>query len=211
MNRQELIEYIDNCIMLGNVVTRDDELYKNLFTYYRSYCENVLDSVFIDGFYVKMDVENKIHLVYYDGGYKELDLGDCIDVIDDYAFAYRYMHHIVRQRLVSIKGESVVYIGVEAFAESSVKEVDFPNVERIGYQCFKSSKVENVKFNKLNYIPNRAFSNSELKSIEGKEVTFLGDAAFSNCKNLQFVKLPNVEDVGFKVFEFSSYQNFQIK
>ena len=74
MTREELKQYIDNCILLGNLVNENSEIYKtihdNSVKLCKSLLKNLLGSVYIDGLYVKIDQEGYIHLVYYDGEYE---------------------------------------------------------------------------------------------------------------------------------------------
>ena len=181
MNREELSSYIDNSILLGNVVTKNN-LHLN-------FCESnlvnvsfLLGSVNFNGFYVKKDNRNKIHLTYYDGEYEELDLGDCIDIIEKSAFAY--CSHIKR-----VSGETVVKIGANAFYHSNVEEVYFPNLKEIGDYSFSHTKVRDVMFNKVHFLSFRAFSDSELRSFRGDKVKFVV-GAFQNCNNLRTLILP---------------------
>jgi len=222
MNREELTQYIDNCILLGNIVTKEDAIYERL-----DQCsfnaKNIIDSVFIDGFYVKRDKKDNIHLVYYDGEYEELDLGDCIDIIDDYAFVGRLIHvpgwsagmyHPERENLVTVVGKSVKYIGERAFALSSVTNINFPNVRKIGVCCFEHAKVESATFNKLKTVKEAVFSGSELKSFEGEEVERVRSLAFQNCKNLTFVSIPKAKTIDHTAFHGCSKlkkENLKIK
>ena len=172
MTREELKQYIDNCILLGNLVNENSEIYKTLHEYSQDYTPllaNLLGSVYIDGLYVKRDQNNKMHLVYYDGEYETLELGDCIDAIDIFAFTPHRMfdtnyetheYHPERMNLVSVSGSSV----------TSIKTL--------------------------------AFINSSLKSFEGKNVKCISRCAFASCHNLTHVYLPsvlatNIQDIAF--------------
>ena len=220
MTREELKQYIDNCILLGNLVNENSEIYKtihdNSVKLCKSLLKNLLGSVYIDGLYVKIDQEGYIHLVYYDGEYETLDLGDCIDIIDTNAFTPTILvyiagslfgphevkeYHWKRRNLVSVSGSSVIYIDDGAFQASHVKEVNFPNVAKIGYQCFKEAKVEHISFNKITDIPRQSFLLSSLKSFEGKNVKCISRGAFESCHNLTQVYLPSatiIEETAFK-------------
>ena len=205
MTREELKHYIDNCILVGDIVNENSEIYKTLLDYSQDYTPllaNLLGSVYIDGLYVKRDQNNKMHLVYYDGEYETLELGDCIDAIDIFAFTPHRMfdtnyetheYHPERMNLVSVSGSSVTSIKTLAFQSSSVKEVNFPNVREIGYRCFDDSRVEHTVFNELESIPTLAFINSSLKSFEGKNVKCVSRCAFESCHNLTQVYLPLAE------------------
>jgi hypothetical protein len=211
MTREELNTYIDNCILLGNVITKESKIYKLLSKreYSRRVWDNLLDSVYLDGMYLKRDVENNIHLVYYDGEYEVLDLGDCIDIIDEYAFAVTLIvlsawdtkeYHPKRKKLVSISGISVSSIGHFAFVKSSVRLIDFPNVKRIGECCFKDSNVEEVFFNNLEDVPNKAFGGSSIRRFYGEKVRGVNGLAFAACTKLEYVYIPNAEYVDIRAF-----------
>jgi len=210
MTREELNNYIDNCILLGNIITKESKIYKTLSKHKYGYLwNNLLDSVYLNGMYLKRDEENNIHLVYYDGEYEVLDLGDCIDIIDEYSFATTIIrvigweeteYHPKRKKLVSISGDSVISIGYYAFSESSVRIVDFPNVERIGVCCFKDSNVEEVALNNLEDVSNNAFSGSSIRKFYGEKVIGVDGLAFESCTKLEYVYIPNAEYVDDRAF-----------
>ena len=209
MTREELNNYIDNCILLDEIVSENSEIYRTIHDNCSDstpfLLENLLGSVYIDGLYVKRDQEGYIHLVYYDGEYETLDLGDCIDAIDVNAFMPNILllpidgidevevYHRKRMQLVSVSGISVTSIATRAFQASSVREINFPNVSKIGYQCFRKSKVENITFNELKVLPMHAFLDSSLKHFEGKKVSCVLRGAFQACHNLTHVYLPSAE------------------
>jgi len=204
MNREELNQYIDNCILLGEVVTENSDIYTivGMFNFgQKYYLKQILDSVYIDGLYLKRDKKNKIHLVFYDGDYESLDLGDCIDYIDARAFKpYRIRLPIIgrkeyhfreRNKLSHISGKSVISVDVCAFADSYIEKVDFPNVRKICDDSFEDTiYLESASFNHLKSVPERAFYHSSLESFEGKNVLDVGKSAFQGCTKLKFVSLP---------------------
>jgi len=186
MTRAEIEQYIDNNVLLGNIVTENSRVYK--------FCENsmsnpaLLGSVYIEGFYIKKDNRNKIHLAYYDGDYEELNLGDCIDIIDSEGFIN---NHNVR----CISGKSVIKIGDSSFYSSYVERVDFPNLITIGESAFYNSSITDVVFNKVKKIPLHAFMGSQLRSFKGDEVEVVGEGGFQYCEYLKRLILPKVKKI----------------
>ena len=206
MNRKELEQYIDNSILLGNIVTEKDEIYKRIGCGYRSQrYKQILGSVSINNeIYVKKDSENKIHLVCYAGDYEELDLGDCIDVIDFCAF-YRFGHNqIWKQPLLSISGKAVESIGDFAFSEVPIKYANFPNVKEIGEGCFGLTDLHEVEFNNLNEIPPLAFKYTPMKRFRGDKVVVSEIDAFTGCKQLEKLILPRLcEEAVNELYKYS--------
>ena len=187
MNRKELISYINNSIMLGNVVTEDSEIYWK-FSRYAEDCYNVLGAVEVDGFYLKIDNNNKIHLACYIGEDEEVDLGNCIDIIDDESFLFN-------DTVKSLSGRSVIKIGVFAFTDLPLTKIDFPNLKEIERYSFPYTQLENVVLNKIKVLSGDAFTGTPLKSFRGDEVEVVEDRAFEDCINLQSIILPKAKKI----------------
>jgi len=191
MNRKELISYINNSIMLGNVVTEDSEIYWKFSKYVATQdedCCNVLGAVEVDGFYLKIDNNNKIHLACYIGEDEEVDLGNCIDIIDDESFLFN-------DTVKSLSGRSVIKIGVFAFTDLPLTKIDFPNLKEIERYSFPYTQLENVVLNKIKVLSGDAFTGTPLKSFRGDEVEVVEDRAFEDCINLQSIILPKVKKI----------------
>jgi len=189
MTREELIAYIDNSIMMGDIVTEKSEIYQRLnkLIYYYGE-EELLGAVCVDGvMYIKKDDYNYIHLVYYDvrqGRYEKLDLADCIDIIDEDAFSRDV-------RLKSISGESVIKIGNSAFYDTHIENINFPNVEEIGTSCFYAANIKSATLNKLKKVSAEAFKLSKIRNFRGDEVEVVEDDAFYGCLDLRFLRVSN--------------------
>ena len=191
MNRAELVSYINNSIMLGNVVTENSEIYKSFVKdaadYYSGMEGRLLGCVCIDNtFYVKKDDNGRIHLTFFDGGYEDLDLGDCIDIIDEYAFAWE-------EKLKTIVGKSVIEIKYDAFYRSSIEEINFPNVVEIGEGSFELTPLKKVVLNSIKEVPIYAFAKTSLESFRGDKVGVVEDWAFKDCNKLKEIYLPTAE------------------
>jgi hypothetical protein len=194
MNREELNTYIDHCTLLGNIVTENSEIYnRDEMSSLPVKLQILLGSVCVEGLYVKKDTDGNIHLTHYDGDYTELHLGDCIDVIDDYAFYNNRTDANNLTKLHYVSGESVVSIGYKGFADSKVIEVDFPNVRAIGNGCFMFTQLGTATFNELERIPQATFRSTPLVSFRGDKVHAVDANAFAYCSGLQQVILPTLQ------------------
>jgi len=194
MTRQELNQYIDYCILMGNLVNDKDEIYKRLGCDYMSLRhKSLIGSIKVDGsFYFKRDSHNKIHLVCYEGDYKEVNLGDCVDIIDNFACYTTYREKRHKNPLISIAGATVEEIGNFAFMGIPLECIDFPKVRKIGGNSFKSTNIEEAELNNLEEIPMLAFEKSPIKSFRGDKVFYVSQSAFKGCRNLETLILPKL-------------------
>jgi len=195
MNKQELIEYIDNNILLGNIVREDspvvkyilDDMDRNLGFYVNDPYQSVGCVCIDDRFYIKKDGENKIHLVHYVGDEEEIDLGDYVDIIDSDAF--RMSKHIKY-----VAGKTVVKLDAFSFSRTKIKDINFPNLQEIGYGSFgQTYLLENITLNKIKVIPKSTFFLSKIKSFRGDEVEVVEEESFDACENLEELILPKVK------------------
>jgi len=206
MTRAELSAYIDNSIMMGDIVTENSQIYKKSYDNLRYISvRNIIGSVYIDGLFLKKDPENNIHLVYYDIDYEELDLGNCVDVIDEYAFYTRpwidgKRNPSSKHNLISVSGSAVKVIQRCAFFTSKVQKVNFPNLHTLGYDSFRSSLVKEVEFNNLKSISRGSFKFSQLRSFRGDKVESVETCAFSECSSLHEISLPKVKRIEIDAF-----------
>jgi len=202
MTRKELEEYIDNSILMGNVITEDIEAYYNRYldfigvpgrAFVKIFCEQLLGSVCVnDIFYFKKDQNNNIHLLFLDvtkctSEAIEIDLGDTVDIIDD-NFLMNF------KNLKSISGESVVSIGKNCFLDNALESINFPNLREIGENSFlMSEKLRHVELNKLKVLPKNVFKGClQLESCRGDEVEVVEKGAFANCRNLKTIIVPKL-------------------
>jgi len=205
MTREELSNYIDNSILIGNVITEDSPIYKlyNDIAIMRD-ATLLLGSVNAEGFYVKKDSNNKICLVYHDAidyKYEDIDLGDCIDIIEAEAFAWNH-------RVKRVTGKSVVEIGDSSFSSSDIELVNFPNLKKIGFCAFYMSHIKEVVFNKVKIISGHAFEESDLVSFRGDKVEVVEVGGFSYCDNLQTLILPKAKEIhlGYRENTYDRYR-----
>jgi len=209
MNRKELIDYIDNNTLLGNIITKDSPTYKSL-----DYPANdvIIGSVEVDGLFLKKDTKNRIHLTYYNGDYEELDLGDCVDIIDARAFfinGYKRNKNICRAKLKHVSGSKVKSIGSYSFANSKIKSCSFPNLTHIGTRAFMGSSIEAITFNKVKHIPNGSFKwANNLRSFKGNNVESVASWTFCSCESLRSIIIPSAKII--KLCAFSDCKNLRI-
>ncbi len=135
------------------------------------------------------------------------DIPEGITMIANYAFAG------CEAVIEPIKlPESLKKIGINAFAETSLKEVSFPNgLVEIGKNAFMNcAEIEHIKFNaSLRNIGAGAFNNcTGLRSIVLNEyVLDIGSSAFNGCETLSSVYYMGTEEQfnaigkGFRNFE----------
>jgi len=200
MNRGELVEYINNSILIGDIVTENSEIYHRMIEEDLLY-NTILGSVCVDGVYVKQDEHNMLHLVYYDRWDKDVLLGDCIDVIDSCAFAWN-------KAIRSISGDSVVKIASHAFFYSNIKKIDFPNLIVIEDNCFYHTNLDTVTLNKITLVPESAFQYSTIRSFIGKEVREVESAAFGDCGTLKHLILPKAIKID-KRYQWDVFDNLK--
>jgi len=198
MTRAELTQYINNCILLGNIITEESDIYQSILNSFKGHLIfNILGAVNVDGIYVKLDEDNKTHLVYYTREDEGVDLSNLIDIIDEDAFAWN-------KTVRSISGKSVTKIGTGAFYHSFVEKINFPNVVEIGEEVFYRTGVKKVVLNKLNVVPMKAFAESDIVSFRGDNVKVVEAEAFRSCIYLERVAFPNLITIGESAFYNSS-------
>jgi len=190
MTRQELEQYIDNNVLLGNVVTEDSEIYREISkSFFLLNMQNqLLGSVCVENIYVKKDKDNKIHLTYYAREDEEADLGNLIDIIDAESFVYS-------ENLKVISGKSVTKIDYGAFSGLPLIKIDFPNVEEIELDAFACTKLQDVTLDKVRVLPSGAFARTPLREFKGNKVKVVGVGAFQWCRELKRLVLPRVEEI----------------
>ena len=203
--RDELIDYINNCVTVGKVVTKHDILvgdiimepsdntFKSLkstidaleFSLEReaSIRNSLIGAVEYSGFYFKIDSQENIILVYSKSTYRDIDLGNCVDIIGSFAFS-------ANLGIKSIKGISVKKLDYGAFAYSTVYSVDFPNLEEIGAVAFVGCSLGSLIFDKVNIIFDAAFSGTSVKRLCFKSPILINAPAFNNS-NIDELILPN--------------------
>ena len=157
MNREELLVYIRNAVLIGDMVNncQDFDVITNLECRIKEYVdlvelkESINGSIEYNGMYFKEE-NGEIILTLCLGNYSELNLGDSVDAIGHCAF----LHNTAIKK---VTGKCVSRIGKCAFAECGIKGVDFPILTEIGEGCFYGSFIESVKLPLLDKISSGAF------------------------------------------------------
>lgn len=103
--------------------------------------------------------------------------------------------------LKEIEAPKLIEIGDEAFRNTELASLYFPELESVGAFAFaETSSLMTVTMNKLNTLGNSAFLKSRVEKIEILQIKELPDAAFEKCTRLKEVIMPKVESIGSKTF-----------
>ena len=200
MDREELLSFINNAILLGEVESGEilDTFVENgdgdlltsswQYLFYNNFPEKldfirsqIEGSVCFDGMYFKV-IDNKIILTLCTSEYESMDLYDVVDEIAPYAFAYNAC-------VKSITALSVKQIGQYAFFHSAIEKINFPNVIKIAKLAFSRTRIEEADF------PNA-------EEIEEK--------AFYNCFNLKRFNAPKLK-VLLNILEYTPWEYLSAK
>ncbi|MBQ8319391.1 MAG: leucine-rich repeat protein [Clostridia bacterium] len=133
--------------------------------------------------------------------FKEANLASATS-IGDYAFAYNTSLEKVTL------GENLEEIANYAFAYSSISEIVLSEkVKTIGEGAFYFSKIAVIDLSKVEAIGNSAFARTELSEVTLKEGVKLGDGAFNYCESLASVgNLDKVAEIGAYAFQATALQ-----
>ena len=190
MTREELYSYIQNSILLGRIYNFNDipEKYKERHS--STFAEYFDGSVEYNNMYFKINEDNKIVLTLCLDTYKYVDLGDCVDIIEPYAFCEH-------TNLIGLKSESVTEIGSGAFLRSSIKYATLDSLREISTGAFYNSDLIEISAPKLEVVNEEGFyACSGLSKINAPSISYIGRDAFAYCSNLnpEFTKnLPTYE------------------
>ena len=222
MNRQELLQYIKNSILLGNVVTDCQDFYavralKREFiceSGIKSFMETINGSVEYNRMYLKEE-NGEIILTLYTGNYEEIDLGDMVDIIGPFAF-------MCSESPMEITGPRVRKIGTCAFAKCGVRIARFHSLREIEPECFYNSRIRDIEapllqvisqgafnecrnlysltFESVTMVCKKAFCNSSLPCLIAHDLKIVLDSAFENCQYLNYVGSQNIENIAASAF-----------
>lgn len=122
-------------------------------------------------------------------------LPDCVKKINASAFKDT-------SSLVSISGSGVIEVSANAFGDSSVEVVDFPNLETIGMYAFENcTNLSSVNLPNVETVGTYAFNQSGITSFTAPELTSIGSNAFIDCYNLVSVSVPKLDVVSLGAFK----------
>lgn len=136
------------------------------------------------------------------GGINTLDISDTVERIDDHSF------ECVDDIFEVNGGENLKEIGNEAFRESAINKFKFnASVDRIGILAFADSELKELDC-KADKIDNGAFESSELRRVNIDGSRMIGKFAFSCNYRLKEVNLGNsIESIGKYAFSRCSELN----
>lgn len=109
--------------------------------------------------------------------------------------------------------DDITSVGENAFFGcSSLKSIDFTNIETIESNAFAHSGIESVYAQKVTGIDSRAFDNCHsLTEAYFSNVTTIGDNCFSNDENLVTCEIPKVQRIEKNTFQNdSSLEGFSL-
>ena len=208
MNRTELYNYIQNSILMGQVVSgleilsdyNSGQIINLEYNYNRlgngDELLRLLDnSVELNGLYFKIDSNDKIILTFCNSDCKILNLGDTVDIIGPCAFAWN--RHI--KKVVSV---SVFSIGELAFESCAVAYAEFANLKVIDAYAFKNSSIRKINAPVLERINDYAFNDCKfLNSVNAPKLKYIFKGAFKGCTRLIETNFISMEYVGEGAFE----------
>lgn len=102
------------------------------------------------------------------------------------------------------EGSQLEKIDAGAFEGCGITSIEIPEgVTCIEDAVFKNSYLTRITFKgKVTSIGKEAFSDTPIEGISGSEVTSVGNGAFSNCSSLTEVRMPNLETIGSRAFQY---------
>ena len=189
MDRTEILNRINNSLLM-NTVIKEDEASKIVYSIFRPYpafinstTDLIAGCTRIDDFFVRKDADDNLILAYFPSSCyscSDIDLGNCIDIIGDYAF---FGNKFLRK----ISGKTVKKIGKFAFEKcEKLEEVSFPSVIDVGNSSFSKCK--------------------ELKGFIGCP-SKIGDCAFSDCMALKALDFSSTREIGSYAFADSGIKS----
>lgn len=193
VTREELIDYINNCITCNNLVTRSKAI--AIATEDDSPLLNDIvplleNSVNVDNFFLKKDSNDKITLVYCRPSYVMIDFGDCIDTIGTNAF---FDNKVIRR----VCGIGVREISPSAFFASNIQVINFPNLRIIKNHSFVlCSKLEMVISPFVYAVGNYAFGDCRNLSTVKMSPAYIGHYAFHGCISINEFDFSQVKYIG---------------
>ena len=195
--KDSLVGYINNCIAVGKIVAKNDipEILHNIsdIDIKNKLATSLEDTVRMNDFFVKV-VNNMTVLVYCYPSHEEVDLGECIDIIGEYAF---YNNSLINR----ISGEGVRLIGQSAFSNSTVCRVKFQNLLQLGqYIFFQCCYLEEAEFPAVHDVGFACFDNCrKLKDVIMSPESIEANA-FANCSQLTDFDFSNAVAIGGHAF-----------
>lgn len=107
------------------------------------------------------------------------------------------------------EGSRLEKIDAGAFEGCGITSIEVPE----GVTCmedavFKNSYLTKITFKgKVTSIGKEAFSDTPIEAISGSEITSVGNSAFSNCSSLKEVRMPKLETIGSRAFQYCTKLN----
>jgi len=143
---------------------------------------------------------------YYQNALKNVTIPQSVEKIGKFAFAGNTVLKVIN--LSGVK-EISDYAFHYATALHTVTVTDA--IERVGLNAFIGSSLRTMKVEFIEYIGDQAFLGTDIGSGQNffnlTNAIEIGAGAFYNCKNISFIRMPNVEKVGDMAFYMESTQN----
>ncbi len=107
------------------------------------------------------------------------------------------------------EGSQLEKIEAGAFEGCGITSIEVPEgVTSIEDAVFKNSYLSKITFKgQVTSIGKEAFSDTPIEAISGSEITSVGNSAFSNCSSLTEVRMPKLETIGTRAFQYCTKLN----
>lgn len=107
------------------------------------------------------------------------------------------------------EGSQLEKIEAGAFEGCGITSIEVPEgVTGIEDAVFKNSYLSKITFKgQVTSIGKEAFSDTPIEAISGSEITSVGNSAFSNCSSLTEVRMPKLETIGTRAFQYCTKLN----
>ncbi len=111
--------------------------------------------------------------------------------------------------IVFEEGSQLEQIDAGAFEGCGITSIEIPEgVTGIEDAVFKNSYLSKITLKgKVTSIGKEAFSDTPIEAISGSEITSVGNSAFSNCSSLTEVRMPKLETIGTRAFQYCTKLN----
>lgn len=129
-----------------------------------------------------------------------ITLPDSVKSISDYAF-------IRNSNIRFVSGDGVENIGTNAFSQSSVQNVFFPNAVTLGDFAFSETlNFRTGVFTSVEFIKSSTFFGSGIQEFIGPNVKSIVTSAFLNCDKLERIYMPSCDKIERRITGKGSFE-----